>query len=262
MMATGSIYYPMADGKLVADNTLQFDWIVKLFNGLAIQYADNSDVFIASNLIWYPVEGQPRIRTAPDVMVALGRPKGYRSSYLQWLEGNLAPQVVFEIRSPRNRPPQLQRLFEFYQSHGVEEYYFYDPFKFVLKAWQRSGRRLKVIRRVDGWKSPRLSIRFEFGSDGLHVFGSNGLEFLHLRNGRNARRPNYSNCANLATSNGHVTTTFSSNCEPGASIPRNSRRHERVRGDFPNTFFTQYSHSSPLRTVDSSNTVKTVRTPS
>jgi Uma2 family endonuclease len=176
--APKSTYYPMSDGKPMADNTLQFDWIVKLFNGLAIQYADENDVLIASNLIWYPVEGQPRIRTAPDVMVALGRPKGYRSSYLQWLEGGAAPQVVFEIRSPRNRPPQLQRLFEFYQRHGVAEYYFYDPYKFILKAWQRSGRRLKAIRRVDGWTSPNLSIRFQFGDDGLHVFGSNGMEFV------------------------------------------------------------------------------------
>ena len=84
--APKSIYYPMSDGKPIADDTLQFEWIVKLYNGLAIQFADASDVFIASNLIWYPVEGQPRIRTAPDVMVALGRPKGYRSSYLQWQE--------------------------------------------------------------------------------------------------------------------------------------------------------------------------------
>jgi Uma2 family endonuclease len=176
--APRSIYYPMSDGKPIADNTLQFDWIVKLFNGLAIQYADISDVFIASNLNWYPVEGQPRIRTAPDVMVALGRPKGYRSSYLQWQEDGIAPQVVFEIRSPRNRPPQLQRLFEFYQRYVVEEYYFYDPYKLVLNAWRRVGNRLKAIGRVDGWKSPRLSIRFELADDGLHVFGSNGLEFV------------------------------------------------------------------------------------
>jgi Uma2 family endonuclease len=172
------ICYPMSDGKPIADNTLQFDWILKLFNDLAIQYADTLDVFLASNLIWYPVEGRPKIRTAPDVMVALGRPKGYRSSYLQWLEDGIPPQVVFEIRSPRNRPLQLQRMFEFYQKYGVEEYYFYDPYKFVLKAWRRAGRRLKAVRRVNGLKSPRLSVRFELTDDGLHVFGSDGLEFV------------------------------------------------------------------------------------
>ena len=37
---------------------------------------------------------------------------------------------------------------------------------------------MKAIRRVHGWKSPRLSVRFELADDGLHVFGSNGLEFV------------------------------------------------------------------------------------
>jgi Uma2 family endonuclease len=172
------VYYPMSDGKPLADNTLQFDWIIKLFNGLSVQYADVENVFIASNLIWYPVEGRPRIRTAPDVMVAFDRPKGYRSSYLQWQEDGVTPHVVFEIRSPRNLPAQLQRLFEFYEHYGVEEYYFYDPYQFVLSAWRRSGKRFKPVRRVQGWRSPRLNIRFEIAPDGLHVFAANGREFL------------------------------------------------------------------------------------
>jgi Uma2 family endonuclease len=177
-LARKPIYYPMSDGKPLADNTLQFDWIVKLFNGLSIQYADVDDVFVASNLIWYPVEGRPKTRTAPDIMVAFGRPKGYRASYLQWQEEDVSPHVVFEIRSPRNRPPQLQRPFEFYQRYGVEEYYFLDPYQNTLSAWRRAGKRLKPVRRVDGLRSPRLNIRFGFADDGLHVFAANGREFL------------------------------------------------------------------------------------
>jgi hypothetical protein len=30
-------------------------------------------------------------------MVAVGRPKGHGGSYMQWLEGGAAPQVVFEV---------------------------------------------------------------------------------------------------------------------------------------------------------------------
>ena len=43
---------------------------------------------MAGDLLWYPVEGQPNICQAPDVMVVWGRPKGERKSYLQWLENS------------------------------------------------------------------------------------------------------------------------------------------------------------------------------
>ncbi len=71
----------------------------------AVFHAD-PEVFVAGNLLWYAVEGEPTIRTAPDVMVAFGRPKGRRGSYKQWEEANIAPQVVFEILSPGNRPEE------------------------------------------------------------------------------------------------------------------------------------------------------------
>lgn len=65
-------------------------------------FADGEDVCVATDLLWYPVEGRPDIRTAPEVMLSFGRPKGHRSSYKQWEEGGLAPQVVFEVLSPSN----------------------------------------------------------------------------------------------------------------------------------------------------------------
>ena len=84
---------------------------------------------MAGDLLWYPVQGKPKIRTAPDAMVAFGRPKGYRGSYKQWEEEGIAPQVVFEVLSPGNRPKDLVRKFRFYEQYGVEEFYLYDPEK-------------------------------------------------------------------------------------------------------------------------------------
>ena len=52
----------------------------------------------SSILLWYAVEGDNKIRQAPDAMVAFGRPKGYRGSYRQWEEGGIAPQVVGRFR--------------------------------------------------------------------------------------------------------------------------------------------------------------------
>jgi Uma2 family endonuclease len=88
--AKPAIIYPESDGQPMADNTLQFRWITVVQGNLAALFADRPDVFVAGDLLWYPVEGRPDIRRAPDVMVAIGRPKGDRGAYLQWEEGGAA----------------------------------------------------------------------------------------------------------------------------------------------------------------------------
>src|SRR5579872_7634508 len=87
------IEYPDSDGQPMSDNTLQFQWIVTLQGNLDALYQDDPNVFVAGDLLWYPVEGRNDIRAAPDALVAIGRPKGYRGSYRQWEEGGIAPQV-------------------------------------------------------------------------------------------------------------------------------------------------------------------------
>ena len=77
------VEYPESDGKPMADNTVQFRWIVKLQGGLDVLFRDDLKVFVAGDLLWYPVEGNNKLRMAPDVMVAFGRPKGDRGSYRQ-----------------------------------------------------------------------------------------------------------------------------------------------------------------------------------
>ena len=102
-----AIEYPDSDGLPMSDHTLQYKWIVVIKEGTQALFADVLNVFVAANLLWYPVEGKPRIRGAPDVMVAFGRPRGERGSYKQWEEGGTAPHVVFEVLSPGNRPPEM-----------------------------------------------------------------------------------------------------------------------------------------------------------
>ncbi|MEN9280327.1 MAG: hypothetical protein Q6I77_05865, partial [Gloeomargarita sp. DG_1_4_bins_134] len=83
------IIYPDSDGQPMADNTLQFRWIVLIKENLECLFAHDANVFVAGDLLWYPVEGHPEIRVAPDVMVVFGRPKGERGSYRQWEEDNI-----------------------------------------------------------------------------------------------------------------------------------------------------------------------------
>jgi Uma2 family endonuclease len=162
----------------MADNTQQFRWIVTLKENLDILFANQPDVFVAGDLLWYPVEGNNQLCQAPDTMVVVGRPKGDRGSYQQWKEGGIAPQVVFEILSPRNTANEMTRKILFYQRYGVEEYYQYDPARNELVGSCRTDATLTEIPDIQGWVSPRLGIRFELSDTTLTIYAPNGDPFL------------------------------------------------------------------------------------
>ena len=172
------IVYPESDGQPMADNTRQFQWIVTIKENLEILFAEDENVFVAGDLLWYPVEGDNKKRQAPDAMVVFGRPKGDRGSYQQWKEDNIAPQVVFEILSPGNYPLEMSKKLVFYQRHGVEEYYIYDPQRVELSGFLREGDRLEQIEEMNGWISPRLQIRFQLTADTLEIYRPDGRIFL------------------------------------------------------------------------------------
>lgn len=174
------IVYPDCDGQPMSDNTLQFNWIVTIKENLEALFADDPNVFIAGDLLWYPVEGSNTIRQAPDTMVAFGRPKGYRGSYMQWKEDNIAPQVAFEILSPGNRTSEMAKKFKFYERYGVQEYYVYDPYDIELIGWQREGDRLEIIENMNNWVSPALQIRFVVNTDDLVIYSPTGEPFQSL----------------------------------------------------------------------------------
>ncbi|MCS6813484.1 MAG: Uma2 family endonuclease [Cyanobacteria bacterium] len=179
------VLYPSSDGNPMAENTVQYRWIVTIKENLEILFAKDPYVFVAGDLLWYPVpvEAPPAPRQAPDVMVVFGVPKGDRNSYQQWKEHNIPPQVVFEILSDSNKTAkgkrQMQEKFEFYQYYGVEEYYIYDPDEFVLQGWQRQGNALALIPRMSQWVSPRLQIQFDwYPEQDLVIRYPDGRKFL------------------------------------------------------------------------------------
>ena len=168
------IIYPESDGEPIADNTKQFEWITTIKGGLDALFADDPNVFVAGDLFWYPVEGDPATRVAPDVLVAFGRPKGHRGSYQQWLEGDIPPQVVFEVLSPGNRVGEMHNKFNFYERFGVEEYYLYDPENGLLAGWLRSGDELRPLASMQGWRSPRPGVTFGLEGDDLVLVRPDG----------------------------------------------------------------------------------------
>ncbi len=172
-----TVIYPDSDGKPMADNTKQFNWIVTLVGGLQTLFADNPNVFIAGDLLWYPVEGDNKTRIAPDALVAFGRPKGDRGSYKQWEEDGIAPQAVFEVLSPGNTRQEMADKLAFYERYGVEEYYLYDPDHGRLQGWRRQAGRLVEIPQMRGWISPRLGVRFDLDGMDLCLTTPDGRRF-------------------------------------------------------------------------------------
>jgi Uma2 family endonuclease len=171
--------YPDSDGLPMAENTEQYQWIVKIKENLEILFADHADVFIAGDLLWYATpDRQQSGPMAPDVMVAFGRPKGRRGSYKQWEEDNVAPQVVFEILSPSNSREEMALKLRFYERFGAEEYYVYNPDNNTLEIYVRQHQRLTRISHLNGWVSPRLQIRFEVTADTLKLYHPDGQPFL------------------------------------------------------------------------------------
>ena len=177
-ISAAEIIYPESDGKPMADNTEQFRWIVAIQQNLDWLFANDPNVFVAGDLLWYPVEGNREICTAPDVLIAFGRPKGKRGSYKQWEENNIPPQVVFEVLLPSNTKAEMNRKLLFYDRFKVEEYYLYDPDKNELSGWLRKDDFLDVIEPIANWSSPRLGIRFDPSGEELQIYRADGKRFL------------------------------------------------------------------------------------
>ncbi|MBX9585583.1 MAG: Uma2 family endonuclease [Gemmataceae bacterium] len=169
------VHYPADDGLPMSDNTVQFRWILIMQVNLEIQFRNDPNVFVAGNHLIYPREEKKKVRQAPDVYVAFGRPKGDRSSYQVWEEGGVFPQVVFEVWSPGNRYPQMRKKFDFYQKYGAEEYYIlYPEFPAHVDAWRREAGKFVKVPKFADWVSPRLGIRFGRVDGELFVRGPGG----------------------------------------------------------------------------------------
>ena len=177
-VTTEEIIYPCSDGQPIADSTIQYKLIVKIKEGCESLFKHDPNVFVAADLLWYPVQGRTDISQAPDVMVIFGRAKGDRRSYLQWREDNIAPQVAFEIRSHSDSQTKMNKKVSFYNRYGVDEYYLYDPENNDLSGWQKIEGTLEVIEPMEGWISPRLGVRFELGEAGLEIYRPHGQRFL------------------------------------------------------------------------------------
>ena len=177
---TEEVDYPSYDGIPFADNTDQMEAIADTFHMLLAYFFERDDVFVATNLLVYYREGDNKTRITPDVMVAVGRPKGYRGSYKIWEEGHHPPNWVLEVASEESVEVDVEEKPGTYAGIGVREYWQFDPTGGLLNP-RLQGRRLSGREYTDLPQDPVagaeiaihsevLGLRLEFDGERLRFW--------------------------------------------------------------------------------------------
>jgi len=155
----GDVVYPESDGKPMADNLTQGRVIRTLVMGFDCLYADQPDVLVGGDFFWYPVEGDPKVVVAPDVLVVKGTPKVELRSYRQWEHGGF-PVLAVEVLSHSNTWADMARKLAFYQRFGTQEYWVYDPLDGAFEVYLRDGDEFRpVVDPGAGYVSPVTGVR-------------------------------------------------------------------------------------------------------
>lgn len=124
--AGDEIFYPESDGEPMAETDKHRDLLSALVEGLKNFYAEDAEVYVTGNLLFYYVEGSPEECVAPDVAVCFGVPKGDRRIYKLW-EEKQPPAFIIELASHGTSKKDRTEKRELYEYLGVKEYFIYNP---------------------------------------------------------------------------------------------------------------------------------------
>jgi len=122
---TPEIIYPIEDNEPLAESYEHLRSIFNIFSCLT-QYLTGQQATVLSNQFLFYIQGFPRARVAPDVMVIFDVAPGGRPNYKIWEEGQV-PKVIFEITSPSTRSRDQEFKYYLYEQLGVSEYWLFDP---------------------------------------------------------------------------------------------------------------------------------------
>ncbi len=120
------IYYPESDGKPMGETDWHMTVIMYLREALRYVFRADERIYVAADMLFYYVEGKPRIFKVPDVFVVKGVPRHSRRIYKLW-EEKAAPCVIFEISSRDTREEDIGSKRTLYEQLGVKEYILFDP---------------------------------------------------------------------------------------------------------------------------------------
>ena len=147
------VFYPCSDGRPMADNMWQAE---AMFGASGDIKTAHSNALVATDILVYPEQGNPRNNIAPDVLVAFGLGTHKRSSYFVWKEGK-PPDWLLEVASPSTAAKDLEEKRCKYAEMGVPEYWLFDPQGDVFR--RRGEPQLQGFRLVDGEYKPLDTVR-------------------------------------------------------------------------------------------------------
>ena len=162
----------------MAENTLQFRWIVTIKEGLDRVFRDRPDVFVAGDLFWYPVEGHPEICLAPDVLVASAGRRETAARTSNGKKGGLPRRS--SLRSSRRATGTARCAASSSSMRNTASGVLHlRPRRVVLDGLAAHRGRARWIPRTDGWISPRSASDSISGNE-LTIYGSRWAAFLDV----------------------------------------------------------------------------------
>lgn len=120
------IIYPSSDGEPLAETQQHVLAILMAFALLRLYLQDQQAVVFADQFFYY-IEGNPKARVAPDVMVVFDIPKRLYASYKSW-EGKQTPAIIIEVTSAGTKEVDWGFKKHLYEQIGVQEYWLFDPY--------------------------------------------------------------------------------------------------------------------------------------
>jgi Uma2 family endonuclease len=154
------VVYPSSDGEPWAETSVHVDAIINAVVVLR-HYLEGQEAIVLADQFLYYVEGFPKFRVAPDVMVIFNVPPGARDNYKIW-EEKQAPSVIFEMTSAgtKNRDEVTKK--DLYESLEVPEYWQFDPkgewIPEKLRGFRLEG---EVYQPITDGRSQALQLRLE-----------------------------------------------------------------------------------------------------
>lgn len=123
---TSEIFYPSSDGEPLAETQQHVLAILMTLALLRLYLQDQQAVVFADQFLYY-IEGNPRARVAPDVMVVFDIEKRLYANYKIW-EGKQTPAIIFEVTSAGTKEVDWNFKKTLYEQLGVTEYWLFDPY--------------------------------------------------------------------------------------------------------------------------------------
>jgi Uma2 family endonuclease len=173
-----TIEYPESDGRPMGETDLHRDWMFRILEILRYRYR-NQRVYIASDLLLYYEQGNPKKFIVPDDFIVLDCDPGRRRTFKTWEECRV-PDVVFEVTSRSSKHKDSVKKPRIYEQLGVQEYFVYDPTCDYLKPG------LRGFRLLDGGYAPIESVNGLFECKTLKLglrLNDTELQFFDLASG-------------------------------------------------------------------------------